>query len=250
MQYENISKLSAGVVQGVRKNNITESFVASGELPFGEAAFGYPGNQEVASGIVNNAATLDFDAGLVTGNITTVTIDGLVTEPVTFDTDAATTYAALIAEIEALEEGMAATVALNVITVVREGQILSVTVDITGGTPPTVTVAYTTGGDIAFIGPVVKAQKAPTDNAASNYGYIDQEELEVLREGYITVAVDDIANCEVLKPVYVITSGADAGKFTGTVGSNLLINASFQSLGDGSQDLATIYISQKPIIVS
>ena len=67
-----------------------------------------------------------------------------------------------------------------------------------------------------------------------------------MRSGYLTVVVDDIANCEEHTPVYVIVAGADKGKFTGTTGSNLLINASFHFLADKVQNLAVVNFEQLP----
>jgi hypothetical protein len=109
-----------------------------------------------------------------------------------------------------------------------------------------VIAAPTTSSEVIFMGAVIKAQKAPTSVAASGTGYVSGEELEVMRDGYLTVVVDAIANCEENTPVYVIVSGANKGKFTGTVGSNLLINADFHFLAGKAQDLAVVNFKQLP----
>jgi hypothetical protein len=250
--YENVSQLSAGVKYGAQRTVVTEPYVAKSALGFGKAAFGYEGDPDTAIDIETDENTITYDADFVTANVVDVTVNGNAIDSVTFVDDQATTMALVVAAIQALDPDYKVEVAARVITIVTPGETCVPTSVVTlGATQAGVTIGTAAAsGEHVFLGPVIKAQKAPTDVSGSATGYVVDEMLEVMRSGYLTVVVDAIANCTVHKPVYVIVAGADKGKFTGTVGSNLLINATFHILGDGTQDLAVVNFEQLPLAVA
>lgn len=248
MQYGNMNQLSAGVKYGSQGTDITEPYVAKTSLGFGKAAFGYKGDPDRVFDIETDKSTITYDADFVTANVINASINGNAIDPVTFTTDHATTLALVVAALQALDDEYIVTVAARVITVVTPGETCTLLSAVTlGATQAGVAIATpSASSEVVYMGPVIKAQKAPTSVDASVTGYVEDEELEVMREGYLTVVVDAIANCEVNTPVYVILSGADKGKYTGTAGSNLLINADFHFLADGTQDLAVVNFKQLP----
>lgn len=250
--YGYIDQLSAGTKYGSQRTDVTEPYEAESALGFGKAAFGYKGDPDTATNIFTDQNTITLSTDLITGNIVAVSVNGVAISPVTFDTDHDTTMGLVVAAILALDPDYKAVAAGDVITVTTPGVDVVLTAGVTGGaSQPTVTIGTAAASaDMVFLGPVIKAQKAPTDAAESVVGYIDGETLEVMRSGYLTVVVDDIANCSENTPVYVILSGDDKGKFTGVAGSNLLINASFHFLGDKSQDLAVVNFQGLPVAVA
>jgi len=250
--YENISQLSAGVKYGSQGTAITEPYEAAMALGFGKAAFGYEGDPNIATDIVTDKNTVTYSADFVTLNEIAFSVNGNAIDPVTFTTDQNTTMGLLVAAIQELDANYKVTVAARVITVTTPGEVCVLTSAVTlGSTQATATIGTAAvSADHVYLGPVIKAQKAPTDVAGSGTGYVEGETLEVMRSGYLTVVVDAIANCKENTPVYVIVTGADAGKFTGTSGSNLLINATFHILGDKTQNLAVVNFDQQPKAVA
>lgn len=249
--YENIQQLSAGVKYGSQRTNVTEPYTAKSPLGFGKAAFGYKGDPLSATDVFNDKNTVTYSADFITGNVIDLTVNGDAIESVTFDTDQATTMGLLVAAIQALDPDYKVTVAARVVTIVTPGEDIVVTGAVTGGATQATTTPGTAApsADLVFLGAVLKAQKDPIEGNADG-GYIEPEMLEVMRSGYLCVQVDDIANCSEHTPVYVITTGADKGKFTGTVGSNLLINADFHFLADKAQNLAVVNFEQLPKTVA
>lgn len=242
--YGNISQLSAGMLYGAQGSPITESFVARGLLKFGMCAFGYQGDSDNAFGIHVDKTVLTFTADFTSGNAVTIniTVNGLSIAVQAFDTSHAITMANLQIAIQALDPTWVVTYATRVFTIVTPGETADASAVVTGTTAPTASQVQSTSTNMVVLGPVLKAQKAPTGVALSDEGYVDGEAMETLVDGYMTVVVDDIANVTVNMPVYVIKTGVDAGKFTGTVGSNLLINAAFAFVADAVQNLAVIRI--------
>ena len=251
-QYGNISQLSAGMLYGAQGSPITESFVARGLLKFGMCAFGYQGDSDNAFGIFTDKTVLTFTADFTLANAVTIdiTVNGLSIDTQAFDTDHATTMANLALAIQALDPTWIVTYATRVFTIVTPGENADASAVVTGTTAPTASQVQSVSANLVVLGPVLKAQKAPTGVALSDEGYTDGEAMETLADGYGAVVVDDIANVVVNNPVYVITSGADAGKFTGTIGSNLLLNAVFAFVADGVQNIAVIRIDNMRKAVS
>lgn len=249
--YENIQQLAAGVKYGSQRTNVTEPYVAKADLGFGKAAFGYAGDPDTATDVFNDKNTITYNADFVALNVINVTVNGLAIDPVTFTDDQATTMGLLVAAIAALDPDFEVTSLARVVTITAPGQDIVISGAVTlGATQATTTVGTAAvADDLVFLGAVLKAQKAP-DAANSEVGYVEDEMLEVMRSGYLCVQVDAIANCSEHSPVYVITSGVNKGKFTGVVGSNLAINASFHFLADKAADLAVVNFEQLPKTVA
>lgn len=248
--YENIQQLAAGVKYGSQRTNVTEPYVAKADLGFGKAAFGYAGDPDTATDVFNDKNTMTYSGAFVVDNVVDFSVNGLSIDPVTFITDHATTIGLLVAAIAALDPDFEVTSSGNIVTVTAPGADIVLTSSVTGGTARTATPGTAAvADDLVFLGAVLKAQKAP-DAANSEVGYVEDEMLEVMRSGYLCVQVDAIANCSEHSPVYVITSGVDKGKFTGVVGSNLAINASFHFLADKAMDLAVVNFEQLPKTVA
>lgn len=247
MQYGNISQLSAGTKYGSQRTDVTEPYNAESFLGFGKAAFGYKGNPDAAVDVFTDSNTMTYSTAFILDNVIAFTVQGVAIDPVTFTDDHATTMELLVAAIQVLDPDYIVSYVGNVVTVVTPGEVIVITSAVTlGVTQPTSTPGTpAVSGDLVFLGAVIKAQKAPVVDA-DNLGYAIDEELEVMRSGYLTVVVDDIANCRENTPVYVIVTGTDKGKFTGTSGSNLLINADFHFLADKAQNLAVVNFEQLP----
>ena len=252
-QYGDIGQLSAGNKYGSQGTDITEPYVAKSSLGFGKAAFGYKGDPDHAVDIETDSNTITYSGVFITDNVINAVVNGNAIDPVTFTDDQATTMALLVAAIQALDVDYIVSFNALIVTVITPGETCVPTSVVTlGATQATVIIGTAAASaDHVFLGPVIKAQKAPTDVAASETGYVSGEELEVMRDGYLTVVVDAIANCKEHNPVYVIVTGADKGKFTGTTGSNLLLeDASFHFLADKAQDLAVVNFKQLPLSVA
>lgn len=252
-QYGDIGQLSAGNKYGSQGTDITEPYVAKSSLGFGKAAFGYKGDPDHAVDIETDSNTITYGGVFVTLNVINASINGNAIAPITFLDDQATTMGLLIAALQELNADYIVSFSGLIITVITPGETCVLTSAITlGASQASVTIGTAVASaDHVFLGPVIKAQKAPTSVAASETGYVSGEELEVMRDGYLTVVVDAIANCKEHNPVYVIVTGADKGKFTGTVGSNLLLeDASFHFLADKAEDLAVVNFKQLPLSVA
>lgn len=87
-----------------------------------------------------------FSADLITGNIVTLSIDGVTVGPITYATSHANTMGLLETAIESAISGAVATVSTRSMTVVKAGRDLSpITVTVTGGaSQPTTTIEYIT----------------------------------------------------------------------------------------------------------
>ncbi len=251
-QYGNISQLSAGNLFGAQVGALTESYVARELLKFGMCAFGYKGDGESARDIHVDKVVMTYDIDFTAANAVTInfTVNGLAMVEQTFTTDHDTTAALMVVALQALNSEWQVSVVGRVFTIITPGETASASTVVTGATPPVGTPVLSQSTEMVVLGPVLKAQKAPTAVLLSDEGYSDGEALEVLVDGYAVVIVDDIANVIVNDPVYVIKSGADAGKFTGTVGSNLLLTAAFAFIADGAQNLAVIRIDNMKKAVS
>ena len=247
-QYGNIGQLSAGNKYGSQGTDISEPYVAKSSLGFGKAAFGYKGDPDHAVDPETDQSTITYDAVFVTANAINASINGNAIDELIFVTDQATTMALLVAALQALDADYIVTQTGLIITVITPGEtcVLLSAVTLGASQAGVVIGAPAVSSELVFLGAVIKAQKAPTSVAASESGYVSGEELEVMRRGYLTVVVDDIANCQENTPVYVITSGADKGKFTGTAGGNLLLDADFHFLADKAENLAVVNFQQMP----
>jgi len=250
--YGNISQLSAGNLFGAQIGAVTESFVARELIKFGMCAFGYKGDPDSAMNIHIDKVVMTYDIDFTAGNAVTInfTVNGLVMAEQAFLTDHDTTMQLMLVALQALNSEWQVSVTGRVFTIITPGETTSASTVVTGSTPPVGTPVLSQSAEMVVLGPVVKAQKAPTATLLSDEGYEDGEALEALVDGYAVVIVDDIANVTVNEPVYVIKSGADAGKFTGTVGSNLALNAAFAFVADGVQNLAVIRIDNMKKAVS
>lgn len=251
-QYGNITQLSAGNLYGAQVGALTESYIARETIKFGMCAVGYRGDKDSARALHTDKVVITYDIDFTSGNSVTIniTINTLEMEELAFDADQATTLAAIVVAVQALNAEWQVSGTGRILTVITPGETAAGSTVITGSTPPVGTPVLSQSAEMVVLGPVLKAQKAPTSVALSNEGYVDGETLEVLVDGYCVVIVDDIANVIENKPVYVLKSGDDVGKFTATVGSNLLLNAAFHSIADGAQDLAVIRIDNMKKAVS
>jgi len=251
-QYGNISQLSAGNLFGAQVGALTESFIARELIKFGMCAFGYKGDVDSAMNIHVDKVVMTYDIDFTEANAVTInfTVNGLAMEELAWVTDHDTTMAAMVVALQALNSEWQVSVTGRVFTIITPGETTSASTVVTGATPPVGTPVLSQSAEMVVLGPVLKAQKAPTATLLSDEGYEEGQALETLVDGYCAVIVDDIANVTVNAPVYVIKSGADAGKFTGTVGSNLLINAAFAFIADGVQDLAVIRVDNMKKAVS
>jgi len=136
-----------------------------------------------------NLATVTFDADFVTDNEIVVDVNGVTVGPVIFDTDQATTIAALAAAISALENVNAVVSGVRELSVTRtDGEVIVDNIAVTAGaSQANGSVAYS--AENKFIG-VAIATQAMEQNLSGEAFYSATQTVSVLTRGRIYVYVE------------------------------------------------------------
>ena len=169
MQYGNIEKAVAGLQYGTESR--VKSRIAAEDLPLGYPLFQLKGEDESIALISNDESIVDYSVDFITGNAISVTVtrpgplgEAVETEvSTTFDTDQATTLAALVAAVAGIDGINCVSEAANQITVSSDdGAAISVQSAVTGGaSQPSVTVTAQNSGNQVFRGISKLTQKNP-----------------------------------------------------------------------------------------
>ena len=186
-------------------------------IPYGRPVFGHIGNSKEAFNYKNDVSKIVISTDFITGNSTIVTVDGVATSAIVFDTDHDTTVAALVAAIAGLtgvEAQLDATDVDNLTILIQKKTKSFVTDDVTavttlGATQPTYVITY--GSSQVFLGVSLFVQKASSLDVSTNQGYEQYEPVAVMSRGQIHVPVG--AAVAANNEAYVLTSGDDLGKF-------------------------------------
>lgn len=238
----------AGLPYGTDKD--VRSFVSKeiNGIDFGLPVFGYEGNDNDVFGYHKNVSAMDFDGDFVTGNSIILTVDGVAVTAVPFDTDHDTTMINLIAQVEADIAGASAVSNTggdnNEITItIEDGVDRVVTEAITGGAGQ-VTGTETVSSSQIFKGFAMHShieapQRTDLEGSvlqAATAKYLINSSLNGMIEGFLWGLTD--GNGASGKDVYVIVTGANQGKITDVVGSNLKLDGIAFDISVNAQNLA------------
>lgn len=229
--YGNPNKSKAGLKQGLLNGRITSQLVKeTGGIDFGLPVFGYVGVDNKVYGFHNNVATILWDADFVSLNSIVVTVDGTAVTAVVFDTDQATTIAAVAAQIETDIAGATATVTgVREITItLKDGIDRVVSAVVTLGASQAGST-YTYSSSMIFKGFTLctmteAAEKEDLDGnilVAATAKYNEKEPANVMEEGEITVTTADAVESN--KQAYVVATGANQGKVTDESSGNVIL---------------------------
>lgn len=184
MQYGNIEAAVAGLKHGLYST--VRSRIAAENIPLGYPCFSLKGDTETCGLLNNDQAQVDYDADFVTGNVITVNVtsdrEGTQTAVVNFDTDQATTLAALRAAVNAMIGiNETATVARRLLINSDDGAGITVTTTVTGGAAQAVgTVTASNSGNQVFAGVSMLTQKDPVP-------YVATDAVNLMIEGWIYI---------------------------------------------------------------
>lgn len=228
-QYGDFDQAIAGLKYG--EDSDVKSFVSKqiAGIAFGLPLFGYEGNDNDVFAFRQNISAMTFDGDFTAGDVITLTVDGVALTPVTYAASHAATLAALVVVVEAEVTGSTATGVTRTITIeVEDGVNRAVTETVVGGTEATGTEVLSSG--MIFKGGALFIQKEAAETVdldgnvlnAATADYELNSSVNGMVEGWMWFETD--GNADSGMPVYVIASGANQGKLTHTVGSNVLIN--------------------------
>jgi len=209
-----------------------ETGIGQETIGFGKPVFGYPGVEKKVWGAHRSQATLTMAGDLVTSNVMTTTINGIVVAT-TFAVDNASSITAHIAAINAKAElialGITAVAGSTVrIILIRANSGL----DLTVATVVTLGAGQTTGAVVygsngKFLGIAMFNHTSTIANGGGDSTYVAYDSVNVLKKGQIwvpvTVAVLD------KEAAYGITEVTNQGQFTNVAGANYDVGGFFRS---------------------
>lgn len=214
--YNNLQEMIAGLQYGIQTTKIsTKVCKESAGINFGAPLFGHVGDAESCYTMHNNVSTLVYSADFVSLNSIIVTINGVASTPVVFDTNQATTMLALIAQLESDFTGLVATnpdvagddrtLKLELLTGVDN---ISTSVVTLGASQATASATMST--TMIYLGIALFMHKS----SQTTVGIYDQyDSVNCMEQGEIVVTTQ--GTVEALKTAYVIqTDGSTQGLFS------------------------------------
>jgi hypothetical protein len=223
--YNTIDTAKRGLKYGLGPDGRVEGGYAcmeSAGIEFGDPVFGYIGDNVSVYKFYNDFASLVFDGDFVTGNVITITVNGVDADDVTFATDHDTTAALVVAAVAALtgvECELDSTDTDNRTFLIRtKGATITVAEAITGGAGQ-VTGTPTYGSSQTFLGVALQTQ-----NASAMYELNDA--VNVMASGEIWV--EPAATVYAFQTAYVDNAGANIQEFTNSAGG-VAVNAKYNS---------------------
>jgi len=217
-QYGNIEEAVAGLKHGTESTVMSR--VAAEDLPLGYPLFQLKGEEESIALLNNDKAVVDWDADFVTANNVNVEVvrPGPLGELVTasvdvlFDTDQATTLAAVVAAVQAIDGINCVSDALKQITVTSDdGAAIVVTGEVTLGASQAATaITASNSGNQVFRGVSMLTQTNPVP-------YNSGDMVNIMTNGRIWVYC--ATACVAGAGVFYNASGqfANAGTAAGTM---------------------------------
>lgn len=207
------------------------SRVAEGAIGFGlGAAAGTDAEEQVRLPLFD-IAEVTYDADFVTSNSIAFSVNGVAITPVAFDTDQATTLAALVAAVDGLTGVSATNPSGRIVRVVAAGTDVAVTTEVTGGASQAGATIVTSSSD------VVRGITVAILNQTSGE-YDDTNVVTVKRKGAIWVATDG-SGITVDGSVYINTDG----KFTDSATDSLAVSSASYVKYDSTTQLALVEIN-------
>jgi hypothetical protein len=227
--YGNIDNAVAGLKDGLYSR--VASRVAAEAIPLGYPIFTLKGETESCGLLNNDESAVLFDADFVASNVISVTVSrpGPIGETVqetvqvTFDTDQATTLAALVAALDALDGIDAAGTGAREVTLNSDdGAAIAVSgVTVTGGVSQAgSTVTPANSGDQVFAGVSLLTHNTPVPYEAGKM-------VNILHEGAIWVYC--ATSCSAGNDVYYNSSGEFAN--AGTAIANAVFETNLSAAG-------------------
>ncbi len=222
--YGDYEKALAGMTFGL--DGDAKTAAAKAVIEFGEPVIQKIGAEPGAYAL--EKVRVVFSANFVTGNSIAASVLGTALAAVVFATDHATTFAALVAALDAVPGVTiaASNATTRTIDLVTEGQDTKLTIAVTGGAGQP-TMAYTIPEDYVLAGVAPRIQKAMTSDALGAR-YEVTEALPVRTRGGIWVTVLDAVSA--FKPAYITTSR----KWTDEPTGNIATGYRFESTTTGA----------------
>lgn len=227
-EYGNIEEAVAGLKHGTESTVMSR--VAAEDLPLGFPLFQLKGELESIGLLSNDKAVVDYDADFVTANVVTTTVvrPGPLGELVTtvvvtpFDTDQATTLAALAAGVNAVDGIDCLSEALQQITVSSDdGAAITVTSVVTlGATQAGVTVTASNSGNQVYRGVSMLTHKDPVP-------YKSGDMVNIMTNGRIWVYCSTA--CVAGEAVYYDAAGEFAN--AGTLAGSMIFESNLSAAG-------------------
>ena len=228
-QYNELDKALPGLKYGLDGKVATGA--AQSAIAFGAPVFASKGEENRVGALVNDKATVAFDANFVTANVVagTVTINGgtAVNYSVNFNTNHATTFAALVAALDAISgiEVVSFDATARTIVLSANGLLLAVTGAVTGGaTQAAVTV--TAGTDMVLRGVALRTAKILV-NGLSRYEITDP--VNILTDGEVWVNTADAVDAH--KQAYLASGGAWTDEASGNTATPYTFRSSTTAAG-------------------
>jgi len=249
-KYQNeFDKSIAGQI-ATTENRTIKTRAAEQVISFGRAVVQGATAGSTVKNIVKDTASLTFDADFVTSNTIDLDVNDVSIAQVTFDTDHATTFAALIAAIDALTgvsavAGTGREIIITIDNAVANCTISNVVVA-AGASQAGNTIVYTSSDVFEGVAALRHGQPV-TIGGDDNYQIYDA--VNVMTKGVLWVEV--VATVAYGDVVYVYndkTNSTNQGQFTNSSSGNLLVaTAKFISAATGTTGtpaLAKIEINQ------
>lgn len=233
--YENMDVAIAGLTVGsIYDTRIEGTWVAKEIITFGEPAFGYEGNADDCYEAQEDTNTVLFDADFVAANIITftITVDGTEQTPVAIPYNVggqADTMADIVIALEAAITGLDATRTDisgddRTLEIFVEGSTISTVAVVTlGSSQAGATITISTAQ--VFLGIARFDQKYVLSGNDGQYEVDDM--VNVVAEGRIYVNCIEAVNANT--SAYVVTTGANKGKFSLTSTDNYDVNCIFRA---------------------
>ena len=228
-QYNELDKALPGLKYGLDGKVATGA--AESPINFGAPVYASKGEENKVGPLVNDKASIGLDASFVTGNTIagTVTINGgtAVNYSVAFDTNHATTFAALVAALDAISgiEVVSFDATARTIVLSANGLLLAVTGAVTGGaSQAAVTVAA--GTDMVLRGVALRTAKIIV-NGLSRYEVTDP--VNILTEGQVWVNTADAVDAH--KQAYLTSAGAWSDEASGNTATPYTFRSSNTAAG-------------------
>lgn len=190
------------------------SYAAVEKIYPGRAVVCYPGEKGVCGHPHKDEATITYSTNFITGNSTIVTVNGESTAAVVFDTDQATTMAALIAAIAGLSTVSSAVISGTkaVVITTKYAAVTAASVTTLGDTQPTANITYG-NADKIFLGVAMRVHRAP-DASDDTAMYNVNDAVSVREFGNIIVKLDSSAPANNSAVAILTTPEASVGLFT------------------------------------
>lgn len=231
-QYSTIERAFAGMkAEHYQFAEVLRSAVAVDEIDFGMPIFGYQGEANKVYNYYLDTCSMLFDADFVASNSIIITVNGISTSAVVFDTDHDTTAALVVTAIKALEilDNNGNTINPDCVldssdTNNRTFLIRGVGVDLTvteaitgGGSQATGTATYSS--DQVFRG-LARHYAKSIANGSTEAKYEIEDVVSIVEHGFYYGVINSGVTVLSDSATYIDNSGSDKGVF-GTSGDDI-----------------------------